>query len=329
MHWSIEWTAKLPRVFARTGYHRDYYLVGQWFPKIAVYEPAGTRGRTTGGWNCHQFHADSEFYADFGRFRVNITAPRRFIVGATGGRTGVRANADGTTTHTYEQDDVHDFAWTADPNYVEVLARFSATADVTPGEYAATAALLGRSLDEVRLSDVEIRVLMQPGRRPQVDRYVAAAKLGIKNFGLWYGRYPYRTLTIVDPAPGAEGSAGMEYPTLITAGSSAAAQLLAVQPAARPRAGDGARVRAPVLVRAGRRTTSSRRRGWTRDSPPTRAAGSWTRLRPQTSIADVPRAARRRRRSRSVCRTRRGAPSTASASRPGRTVPAHTASTST
>jgi hypothetical protein len=217
----IEWVAQLPRVFARTGYHRDYYLVGQWFPKIAVYEPAGTRGRTKGGWNCHQFHAHSEFYANFGRFRVDITAPRRFTVGATGGRTGARANADGTTTHTYEQDNVHDFAWTADPSFVEVIARFSATADVKPGEYAATAALLGRSVDEVRLSDVEIRVLMQPGRRPQIDRYVTAAKLGLKHFGLWYGRYPYRTLTIVDPAPGAAGSAGMEYPTLITAGSSA------------------------------------------------------------------------------------------------------------
>ena len=50
-------TAQLPRVFARTGYSRDYYLVGQWFPKIGVYEPAGVRGRTAGGWNCHQFHA--------------------------------------------------------------------------------------------------------------------------------------------------------------------------------------------------------------------------------------------------------------------------------
>jgi hypothetical protein len=218
---AIEWSAKLPEVFARTGYHRDYYLVGQWFPKIAVYEPAGTRGRTTGGWNCHQFHANSEFYADFGRFRVDITTPRRFVVGATGRRTGVRMNADGTATHTYEQDDVHDFAWTADPNYVEAIARFSGTIDVTAGEYAATAALLGRSIDEVRLSDVEIRVLMQPGRRPQIDRYVTAAKLGIRHFGLWYGRYPYRTLTIVDPAPGAAGSGGMEYPTLITAGSSA------------------------------------------------------------------------------------------------------------
>jgi Peptidase family M1 domain len=215
----IEWTAKLPEVFARTGYHRDYFLVGQWFPKIAVYEPAGMRGRTTGGWNCHQFHANSEFYADFGRFRVNITAPKRFVLGATGARTGIRANADGTATHTYEQDDVHDFAWTADPNYVEVMARFSGTADVTADEYAATAALLGRSVDEVRLSDVEIRVLMQRGRLPQTHRYVTAVKLGIKHFGLWYGRYPYRTLTIVDPAPGALGSGGMEYPTLITGGS--------------------------------------------------------------------------------------------------------------
>ena len=42
--------AKLPRVFARTGYFRDYFLVGQWFPKLGVYETAGARGRATGGW---------------------------------------------------------------------------------------------------------------------------------------------------------------------------------------------------------------------------------------------------------------------------------------
>jgi hypothetical protein len=41
----------------------------------------------------------------------------------------------------------------------------------------------------------------------------------LKWFGLWYGRYPYKTLTVVDPAPGAGGAGGMEYPTFITAGS--------------------------------------------------------------------------------------------------------------
>jgi hypothetical protein len=53
-----------------------------------------------------------------------------------------------------------------------------------------------------------------------VDRHIGAAKAGLKWYGLWYGRYPYPTLTVVDPAPGAGGAGGMEYPTFITAGSS-------------------------------------------------------------------------------------------------------------
>jgi peptidase M1-like protein len=216
----VDWEAQLPRVFARTGFVRDFHMAGQWFPKLAVFEPAGLRGRARGGWNAHQFHAMSEFYADFGRYHVEITVPRRFVVGATGSRTGRRDNPDGTTTHTYEQADVHDFAWTADPGFVEVRRTFSADADVTPAEYADAARLLGRGLDEVRLSDVELVLLMQPRHLPQLERHVEAAKIALKWFGLWYGRYPYPTLTIVDPAVGAGGAWGMEYPTLVTGGTS-------------------------------------------------------------------------------------------------------------
>ncbi len=110
----IAFHAKLPQVFARSGYFGHYYLVGQWFPKIGVYEPAGMRGRTSGGWNCHQYHGSSEFYADYGHYLVNITVPARFVVGATGQEVARRTNRDGTATFTYEQGDVHDFAWTAD-----------------------------------------------------------------------------------------------------------------------------------------------------------------------------------------------------------------------
>ena len=215
----IAFTSMLPRVFARTGYKDDFYLVGQWFPKLGVYEPAGMRGRETGGWNCHQFHANSEFYADYGAYAVDITAPSNYIIGATGERKHEHANNNGTTTYTYEQADIHDFAWTADPDYIVVKATFSATQDVTPAEYASISKLLGRSLDEVKLSDVEITVLLQPAHRPQAQRHIDAAKAGLKWFGLWYGRYPYKTLTVVDPAPGASGAGGMEYPTFITAGS--------------------------------------------------------------------------------------------------------------
>jgi hypothetical protein len=215
----VTFTARLPRVVARTGYARDYYLVAQWFPKLGVYEPAGRRGRTTGGWNCHQFHANSEFYADFGRYRVEMTVPGTFVLGATGVRTLRHDNSNGTTTYVHEQDDVHDFAWTVDPRFVEVRRRFDASRDVSAVESRQVAGLLGRSENEVRLSNVELIFLMQPANMSQIERYERAVKLALTWYGLRYGRYPYRTLTVVDPPLDAFESGGMEYPTFVTAGT--------------------------------------------------------------------------------------------------------------
>jgi len=215
----ITFRAVLPKAYARTGYAGDYFLVAQWFPKVAVYEPAGMRGRAAGGWNAHQFHANSEFYADFGHYRVAITAPRRFVIGATGVRTARVDHANGTTTHTYEQGNVHDFAWTASPHFVEITRRYVAAREVTSRAYADAAARLGRSIDELRLGDVEVRLLMQPDHLPQAERYLRATMQAITAFGLAFGRYPHATLTIVDPPESAIGTAGMEYPTFITAGT--------------------------------------------------------------------------------------------------------------
>ena len=216
----IAFTARLPRVFARTGYAGEYYLVGQWFPKLAVYEAAGVRGRAAGGWNCHQFHANSEFYADYGRFDVRITTPQRFVVGATGHLESTERHGGGTVTHRFVQDDVHDFGWTASPTFVDVKDSFVASREVSEADYAAAARLVGRPIDEMRLSDVGIRLLMQPSHMPQAPRLLRSIRAAIKEFGLWYGRYPYPTLTIVDPPYGGLGSGGMEYPTFITGGTS-------------------------------------------------------------------------------------------------------------
>ena len=105
------------------------------------------------------------------------------------------------------------------PHYLVIKDTFSATRDVTPAEYEQTSRLLGRTLDEVKLTDVDITVMLQPGHAPQASRHVQAAKASLKWFGLWYGRYPYKTLVVVDPAAGAAGAGGMEYPTFITAGT--------------------------------------------------------------------------------------------------------------
>ena len=54
---------------------------------------------------------------------------------------------------------------------------------------------------------------------PQAERYLRTAMRAIAAYGLAYGRYPHRTLTIVDPPDEAIGTGGMEYPTFITAGT--------------------------------------------------------------------------------------------------------------
>ncbi|MEP6993002.1 MAG: M1 family metallopeptidase [Acidobacteriota bacterium] len=214
---TIAFRARLPRVFARTGYVRDYFLVGQWYPKIGVYEPAGMRERKTGGWNCHAFHANSEFYADFGNFDVSLTVPSRFVVGATGkGVSETRGKA--TTTYRYVQKDVHDFAWTADPRWQVTEFTFDPAKDVPAGWSARAARELGMSEADIALKPVFVRLLLQPGHEPGRERYLRSIREAISFYGLWFGAYPYETLTVVDPPDDAMGSSGMEYPTFITGG---------------------------------------------------------------------------------------------------------------
>lgn len=216
----IAFKAQLPKVFARTGWHGTFHLAGQWFPKIGVWETAGMRGRQQAGWNCHQFHANSEFYSNFGRYRVRLTVPAEMVVGATGELTNRQADPVGkTVTYTFEQDDVTDFAWTAQPDFVRMERMFEAARETTPQEIADIAKLHGISEQDASLSDVKMILLLQPEHRAQAERHFKALRAALKWFGLWYGRYPYKTITVVDPPYGGGGAGGMEYPTFITAGT--------------------------------------------------------------------------------------------------------------
>ena len=181
----IEFVSKLPRAARRTGWRKDYFFVGQWFPKIGVF--------ADGEWNCHQYHWVSEYFADFGVYDVLLTIPDRFVVGATGRRVARQDNGDGTVTYHYHQDDVHDFAWTASPRFLEKERVFS----------------------DPELPSVQIRLLLLPEHAHLEHRYFRAVEQSLRYFGRWFGAYPYRHLTVVDPAY-RSGTGGMEYPTLIT-----------------------------------------------------------------------------------------------------------------
>jgi hypothetical protein len=213
--------SRLPRVFARTGYWGSFVMVGQWFPKIGVWETAGERRREKAGWNCHQFHADSEFYADFGTYDVTLTVPASYKgkTDGTGDLRSERSNPDGTVTYNFYQEDVHDFGWTADPRFVKVIRKFDPAAQFTSAELTEWCKRLDLEPSETKLSEVEVILLIQPEHRDQIDRHFRAAFNALKYFGLWYRGYPYKTLAIVDPPFNANGAGGMEYPTLITAGT--------------------------------------------------------------------------------------------------------------
>ena len=63
-----------------------------------------------------------------------------------------------------------------------------------------------------------MRLLLQPGHERARDRYLRCTNEALSFYGLWYGAYPYETLTVVDPPDDGMGSGGMEYPTFITGG---------------------------------------------------------------------------------------------------------------
>jgi hypothetical protein len=182
----------------------------------------GERRRTQPGWNCHQFHATTEFYADFGNYDVTMTVPAVYKgkIGATGVMRSERDNQNGTVSYNFVQDNVHDFAWTVDTNYLVVKRAFKADEQVSQSEIDEWARRLNLTSDRIRLKDVEVTLVIQNEHRAQIDRHLQAAFSAIKYFGLWYGKYPYDTLTVVDPPYNGGGASGMEYPTFITAGTS-------------------------------------------------------------------------------------------------------------
>ena len=205
--------SKIPRGILRTGYYQDNYFIAQWFPKPGVYEEGE-------GWNCHEYHLSSEFFADFADFTVHITVPQNFVVGSSGKQTQAIADeSEETVKYTFVQDRIHDFAWTADPDFIKIERDFTAERAVSPEEYEEIAGKLQISVEEVKLGDVRMILLIAPEHKGQVDRHFKALEAAIKYYGLWYGPYPYETVTMVDP-PFRTGSGGMEYPTLFTAGTS-------------------------------------------------------------------------------------------------------------
>jgi len=191
----IDFVSQLPRVIERTGWWGNFNLVAQWFPKIGVLELPGERGATQVQWNAHEFHFNSEFYADFGSYDVRLTVPSDYTVGAVGAQHDEPSQQNGKTTYHFVQGDVHDFAWVAAKGFRTLDGSWQG-----PGS-----------------PNVEVRVIYPPEYVASAQPVLKATLDSLSYFSDTLGAYPYRTVTAVVPPFNAEEAGGMEYPTFFTA----------------------------------------------------------------------------------------------------------------
>lgn len=114
----MEWEGQVPLQIRRSG--RDNkenvrYSMTQWYPKIAEYDEMG--------WHAYQY-VGREFHSPWGDYDVTITLNGNYMVGGTGvlqsdGTTyDSFKKQDGEKTWHFKIDNVIDFAWAADPQYI-------------------------------------------------------------------------------------------------------------------------------------------------------------------------------------------------------------------
>ncbi len=184
----MDWRSQIPKAKARTGYNRDFFFMVQWYPKLGVYEPAGSRFAKEGQWNCHQYHPVTEYFGEYGVYQVEIDLPVEYKTGASGFLLDESINGDRKKL-TYLAEDVIDFAWTANPGFIEIVENWKG---------------------------VDIKLLIMPEHVCNKDRFLKSAFSTLDFYEEYIEKYPYPSLTIVSPPFHGLFSGAMEYPMLIT-----------------------------------------------------------------------------------------------------------------
>lgn len=172
---------KLPYTFSRGGHDQQTYHITQWYPKPAVYDSKG--------WHPMPYLDQGEFYSEFGDYQVQLTLPSVYKVAATGEQVSKEDNSDGTTTYTYLQHKVHDFAWFADKTFITESDKLQLPSGKT----------------------ITVQSFYYPKNAKEWKNSIAMTKRAILTKSKWLGEYPFNVITIVDEG---KNNGGMEYPTI-------------------------------------------------------------------------------------------------------------------
>ena len=202
----------LPPYFSRSGYADGGFMACQWYPKPAVFDKEG--------WHEMPYLDMGEFYSEFANYTVSLTVPSEYVVGATGilqtkseleaykksgsanalDRKGkpviyIAADKNAVKTLQYYAEQVPDFAWFADKDFVIQYDTVQ-----LPG---------GKIIDAFSYYHNKKNTLW--------NNSIDYIKDGVKKYSGWVGEYGYPVVQAIE-GPKNNSSGGMEYPmiTLIT-----------------------------------------------------------------------------------------------------------------
>jgi len=189
----IDYYLKIPTTFSRIGYSGNHYEMVQWYPKICVLDEDG--------WHLEPYHALGEFYGEYGCFDVAINLPGDYVVAATGERVDEKDKQFIDSLRMsdkkivlgerkevrFRAENVHDFAWVCDPDYL---------------------------VKKCTVDSIDIYVFYLRHHEKQWKNVATYAMDAVKRYNQWYGKYPYKNLSVVD----GYFRDGVEYPNLVIIG---------------------------------------------------------------------------------------------------------------
>lgn len=185
-HFEMEWTSQIPPVIRRAGRNNSEGIdltMTQWYPKVVEYDYEG--------WHTFDYIA-REFQGVFGNYDVTIAIDKNYIIGAGGvlqnpkDVKGYLADAQpvvkkNKTLWHFKAENIHDFAWAADPDY---------TVDSISIKNGPLVYLIYQKSEQTNYWEES---------KPYIKKYFSLMK---ENFGA----YPYPTYSFIQG-----GDGGMEY----------------------------------------------------------------------------------------------------------------------